>query len=144
MWDDDDEMEEFSKNQGNSDKHPILLKIRDISALTLAIVGSLDEARKELYGNLMKEDAHILHAKFLGAEATDDYILKMDNAVLMKIHARQLHTMTYQLALESTHAEEHLQLLRNAVSDFKKLFVSWVKSFDSEQKYSDGWGLFDD
>ncbi len=108
MWDDedDDDLDEFSKNQRNTNKHPILLKIRDISALTLAIVGSLDEARKELYGNLMIEDAQVLQTKFVEAETTDDYIVKMENAVMMKIHARQLHTMTYQLAMESTHAEE--------------------------------------
>jgi hypothetical protein len=146
MWDDEDndDWEEFRKNQNNTNNHPLLVKSRDIAELTLAIVGSLDEARKELYGHLMIEDALLLQAKFVGAEATEDYIQKMENAVIMKVHARQLHAMTYQLAMESTHAEEHLQLLRHAIGDFKKLFLSWVKAFNPHQKSVDGWGLFED
>lgn len=146
MWDDEDkdDLDQFGKNPDNASNHPILLKSKDISALTIAIVGSLDEARKELYGHLMLEDAHVLQSRFLGAQATDDYIQKMENAVMMKIHARQLYDMTYQLALESTHAEEHLQLLRHSISGFKKLFVTWVRDFDPKQKIPDGWGLFED
>lgn len=60
----------------------------------------------------------------------------------MKIHARSLDGMTYQLALEGTHAEEHLQLLRDAVIEFKDLFKDWVKGFDSRDRHNDGWGLF--
>jgi hypothetical protein len=147
MWDDEDndDWEEGDReNNHHAHQHPLMLKSKDIGKLTYAIVGSLDEARKELYGHLMVESANVLQVKFFGAEGTDDYILKMENAVMMKIHARQLHAMTYQLAVESTHAEEHLQLLRNALADFKKLFSLWVTSFDPHQKSPDGWGIFED
>jgi hypothetical protein len=50
--------------------------------------------------------------------------------------------MTYQLAMEETHAEEHLQLLREAINEFRILFVEWVKGFESADKHDDGWGLF--
>ncbi|WP_332914495.1 hypothetical protein [Algoriphagus boritolerans] len=105
-------------------------------------MGSLDEARKELYGGMMMEDAMIMSAKFAGAEGVNDYIHKMENATIMKVHARHLNSMTYQLAMEETHAEEHLNLLREAIEEFKILFVAWVKGFDSQDRYDDGWGLF--
>ena len=142
-WDESDE-EEFRKENERIDQHPLMKKGMDIFELTRALVGSLDEARMELYGGLMLESAGVLPAKFAGAEGVNDYILKMENAVFMKIHARSLHSMTYQLALEGTHAEEHLQLLRDAIGEYKSMFVDWVKSFDPNEKTNDGWGIFED
>ncbi|MFN3998764.1 hypothetical protein [Algoriphagus sp.] len=150
MWDDFEENEEEDDESEFDPKaqrdqiysHPLMKKAKEIVSLTHALVGSLDEARKELYGGMMMEDAMIMSAKFAGAEGVNDYILKMENATIMKVHARHLHSMTYQLAMEETHAEEHLNLLREAIEEFKVLFVAWVKSFDPADKYDDGWGLF--
>lgn len=149
MWDNFDENEwdegedaEFHGKKYNS--HPLMLKCVDIVKLTRAIVGSLDEARNQLYGSLMMESARLISNKFIETETEDNYIYKMENAVVMKIQARSLHEMTFQLAFESTHAEEHLQLLRDAIGDFKKLFVEWVKLFDKKKRLPDGWGLFED
>jgi hypothetical protein len=150
MW------EDFEENDENDDEpefdpkslrdqiyaHPLMKKANEIVALTHALVGSLDEARKELYGGMMMEDAMVMSAKFAGAEGVNDYILKMENATIMKVHARHLNSMTYQLAVEETHAEEHLNLLREAIQEFKALFVEWVKGFESADKHDDGWGLF--
>jgi hypothetical protein len=142
-WDEGDE-ESLENQQDRIYKHPLMRKAKDIVALTHALVGSLDEARKELYGGLMMEDAMVMSAKFAGAEALEDYVAKMENATIMKVHAKSLRAMTYQLAVESTHAEEHLQLLRDAIEDYRKLFIKWVRGFDSSEKYDDGWGIFTD
>lgn len=150
MWDDFDNNEENEDDPEFDPKaqrdqiygHPLMKKAKEIVSLTHALVGSLDEARKELYGGMMMEDAMVMSAKFAGAEGVNDYILKMENATIMKVHARNLNSMTYQLAMEETHAEEHLNLLREAIEEFKSLFVVWVKGFDPSQKYDDGWGLF--
>jgi hypothetical protein len=150
MWDDFDENEEWD-DEGEFDpkaqwdqihSHPLMKKANEIDRLTQALVGSLDEARKELYGGIMMEDALMLQTKFSGAEAVKDYIVKMENATIMKVHARNLNSMTYQLGMEETHAEEHLNLLREAIAEYKALFVEWVKGFDQADRYDDGWGLF--
>lgn len=149
MWDDfdindfnEDDEEVFRDKRDKLKNHPLRIKSVEIFKLTHALVGSLDEARRELYGTLMLESAGILGAKFSAANTVSDYVLKMENAVIMKIHARSLDGMTYQLALEGTHAEEHLQLLRDAVIEFKDFFKDWVKGFDSRDRHNDGWGLF--
>lgn len=149
MWDDFEENEEDDESEfdpkANRDQiysHPLMKKANEIVSLTHALVGSLDEARKELYGGMMMEDATVISAKFAGAEGVNDYILKMENATIMKVHARHLNSMTYQLAMEETHAEEHLNLLREAIEEFKVLFVSWVNNFDPKDRMDDGWGLF--
>lgn len=153
MWDEDDDDEagwdednEFdaSKEHGKIYKHPLMIKAKDIFRLTRALVGSLDEARRELYGNIMMEDAMVMSAKFAGAEGISDYVLKMEKAVIMKVHAKSLNTMTYQLEMEQTHAEEHLELLREAIKEYRLLFVEWTKGFDPNEKYDDGWGIFTD
>ncbi|GGF48652.1 hypothetical protein [Echinicola rosea] len=141
QWDDGDE-EDFRKEQDRINKHPLMQKANDILHLTEALVGVLDESAKEMYGTFMLEDATVICGKFGGAEGVDDYILKMENAVFMKVHARHLNSMTYSVAMVDNHAEEHLQLLRDAINDFKSLFVDWVKGFDPSCKYDDGWGLF--
>ena len=150
MWDDFDDNEDWEEESEFDPKsqrdqiysHPLMKKANEILSLTHALVGSLDEARKELYGGMMMEDALMLSTKFAGAEGVNDYILKMENATFMKVHARNLHAMTFQLALEETHAEEHLNLLREALAEFKKLFVEWVTAFDPKNRLDDGWGLF--
>ncbi|AGA77168.1 hypothetical protein [Echinicola vietnamensis] len=141
QWDDGDE-EDFRKEQDRINKHPLMQKANDIMLLTETLVGVLDEGAKEMYGTFMLEDATVICGKFGGAEGVDDYILKMENAVFMKVHARHLNSMTYSVAMVDNHAEEHLQLLRDAINDFKALFVDWVKGFDPSCKYDDGWGLF--
>ncbi len=143
MWDDfDDDMAEFQRRKDDLNVHPLRTKSLEIFDLTHALVGSLDEARKELYGSLMLESAGILPSKFSATEGMDDYIIKMENAVMMKVHARSLHSLSYQLALEGTHAEEHLQLLRDAIQEFKILFKAWIQGFDKSGREDDGWGLF--
>ncbi|MCH7397692.1 hypothetical protein MM236_06815 [Belliella sp. DSM 107340] len=151
MWDDfdnddfdEDDEAEFQRERDEKKKHPLAVKSKDILELTFALVGSLDEARSELYGSLMIESASILGAKFSGAHAVDSYVIKMENAVIMKVHARSLGGLTYQLSMEETHAEEHLQLLRDALDEFKALFKEWIKTFESAERYDDGWGLFCD
>lgn len=150
MWDDFDNHEEWDEENEFDPKaqrdqiysHPLMKKAIEIVSLTHALVGSLDEARKELYGGMMMEDATVMSAKFAGAEGVNDFILKMENATIIKVHARHLFSMTYQLAMEETHAEEHLNLLREAIQEFKALFVEWVTGFNSADKQDDGWGLF--
>lgn len=145
-WDDFEDNWEDEENQGdeNSDSShpPILNKANAIVRLTFALVGSLDEARRALYGNLMLSDAKVIPFLFQEAEANTDFLFKMEHAVLIKVHARKLYSMTYQLAGEGTHAEEHLQLLRDAIKELKPLFVDWLNGFDPSQKKDDGWGLF--
>lgn len=153
MWDDFDEEEEdweddeeFNphREQDRIYKHPLMKKAKDILGLTRALVGSLDEPRKELYGHSMLNDAKQLQIKFSSAESGTQYSLKMESAVLIKVHAKSLFTITYELEVQETHAREHLALLRQAIEDFRKLFLKWIEEMDRDQNFDDGWGIFID
>jgi hypothetical protein len=140
-WDEEDESS-FRKEHEKIFNHPLMKKAKDILALTRALVGSLDEARRELYGSIMLQDAMLISSKFAAAESTNDYVSKMEKGVFIKVHAKNLNGMTYQLALEETHAEEHLELLRAAIEEYRVLFQNWLSQLDSTEKTDDGWGIF--
>jgi hypothetical protein len=44
--------------------------------------------------------------------------------------------------MEETHAEEHLELLRAAIEEYRILFIEWVSALDPDEKMDDGWGIF--
>ncbi len=142
-WEEEDESS-FKNEHEKIYRHPLMLKAKDILALTRALVGSLDEARRELYGSLMLQDSMLISAKFAAAESSSDYVSKMEKAVFIKVHAKNLKAITYQLAVEETHAEEHLELLRTAIEEYRILFKEWLKNLDPSDKLDDGWGMFMD
>lgn len=122
---------------------PIYRKASEILSLTQAIVGSYDpEEDQMMSSHFLMEDALTLCAKIASAEGVDYYFLKMENAVLIKLAARNLRTGLNNLSMQNLSSKEHLDLLRAEIDAFKELFVEWVEGFDPSVNESDGWGLF--
>lgn len=149
MWDRFDDEDEWGEDEGdaqnpNHSTRPIKKKANDIVRLTYALVGNLDEAHVKLYGEAMIRDAKWIRERFDQAELEDNYILKMENAVLLKVHARALCEMSTQLTGQGSFAKEHEKLLHDAILELKRMFVDWVQTFSTDQRTDDGWGLFMD
>lgn len=146
MWDDDDELDfDPEEERRRLEATPIFQKAEEIRDLTQRIVETMDknDPESEIQSSLMLEDSMIIPAKIAGAEAVDDYILKMENAVIIKIHARSLLTRTASLKYLELVAPAYLQLLRDEIEAFRLLFRKWVASFEiNTTKEGDGWGLF--
>lgn len=151
MWNDDDPEEDNDEdNDFDPEKErkrvealPIFQKAEEIRELTRRIIDSIDNDEvKMIHSNVMLEDSVIIPAKIVGAEAVDDFILKMENATLIKIHARSLQVQTASLLFEEILPEEYLHLLRKEIEAFRLLFLAWVKGFHTAHKEGDGWGLF--
>ena len=92
----------------------------------------------------MMEDVMIINAKLRGAEGGDLYSIRMENAVIIKVHAMSLLTATSGLKMMGLSNNKYLQLLRDEIEEFRKLFVEWVNTFDKTNDIPDGWGLFFD
>ncbi|MNE77638.1 hypothetical protein D3C80_1739670 [compost metagenome] len=88
------------------------------------------------------ENAFLLGAKISGAEGGDLYTLRMENAVIIKIHARELLTQTTLCRMEELAEDKYLQLLRDEINSFRLLFIEWVNNFDKSNDVPDDWGLF--
>jgi hypothetical protein len=98
----------------------------------------------EHYKGIMMEDVMIINAKLKGAEGGDLYSIRMENAVIIKVHAMSLLTATSGLKMMGLSNNKYLQLLRDEIEEFRKLFVEWVNTFDKTNDIPDGWGLFFD
>lgn len=147
MWEDNEEDNEYDPEEERRrlEAKPVFQKAEEILELTQRIVDTLDKSspHAEVHASVMLEDAMTIPAKIAGAEAMDDYILKMENAVIIKVHARSLLTQTSSLKFLELVDPEYLQLLRDEIEAFRLLFRKWVASFEIDTtKEGDGWGLF--
>jgi hypothetical protein len=145
MWEDEDGGGLGPEEEGKDiEALPIYRKALEILDLTEQIVDTFaDENMAKRHRESMLEDAMILPAKIAGAEAMDYYIHKMENATVIKIHARSLLTQTASIRYLGLVNEQYVQLLRDEIEAFRLLFKEWVKTFDiNTTKESDGWGLF--
>jgi hypothetical protein len=147
MWEDDDDDDDGfdpEEERRKLEALPIYKKALEILDLTQQIVDTFnDEDTAKIHRQIMLEDAMIIPAKIAGAEAMDDYILKMENATVIKIHARSLLTQTSSAKYLYLQDERYLKLLRDEIEAFRLLFKKWIKTFDTDTtKEGDGWGLF--
>lgn len=148
MWEDDDENDfDPEEERRKLESLPVFHKAEEILELTQRIIDTLDKSspHAEVHASVMLEDAMVIPAKIAGAESMDDYILKMENAVIIKVHARSLLTQTSSLKYLELVDPAYLQLLRDEIEAFRLLFRKWIASFETNStKEGDGWGLFVD
>lgn len=151
--DDDDD---FDPNEFNSeddgpqetrrkriDDLPLMKKAWEVYRLTKTIVETMRETDSPMaqpVGEQLLADAMTLIPKIAGAEGSELYTLKMENAVVIKIHARSLLTTTHWLSMEKLTPPEYIQLLRDVLDEFRLLFIGWVAGFDRTDDVPDEWG----
>lgn len=164
MWEDDDDDEfglgDFDPNDEETKREmeaehervenlPITKKAEDLYELVNALVEGIDKSdiEEEIpaemldhYKSMMLEDVMIINAKIRGAEGGDLYTPRMENAVVIKLHARSLLTHTTGLKMLGYPNHEYLQLLRDEIDEFRKLFIEWINNFDKSNDIPDEWG----
>lgn len=122
---------------------PILRKAREVLEVTQAIVATINQEEDVLMMHeQMVANAMILAPKVVGAEGADLYTLRMENAVLIRIHARDLLAQTDYCEAEQLTDAAYLDLLRDEIDSFRQLFVEWINGFDKKNDALDEWGLF--
>jgi hypothetical protein len=122
---------------------PIFLKAEEIMEITEAIVATIDhDADLLMMHEQMLCNAIMLPTKIMGAEGGDLYSIRMENAVLIRIYARDLQTQVSFCEDEQLCEPDYLDLLREELENFRILFVNWVGSFDRDNDVPDEWGLF--
>ena len=149
MWEDDDDEPDFDPEEERRklESKPVFQKAEEIRELTQRLIDTMDknDPESEIQSSLMLEDSIIIPAKIAAAEAIDDYIRKMENAVIIKIHARSLLNRTTSLKYFELVDPAYLKLLCDEIEAFRLLFVKWIASFRiGTVREDDGWGLFVD
>ena len=154
MFDDDDDFEE----RHNLRNTPLYKKAEEIMELAMAIVEAAPDAAKadpedpenvEYETELLegtKRDmidlARTIVVKLSGAQSMNMYDLQMEYACLVRRACRELVTCLRGLEIAGHLEEDHFNLLRKAVEEFRPLFAEWVATFKDSDYFWDDWGLF--
>ena len=129
-------------------------KAKDINDLVEHLVKAVENTDLEFENEIesemiqhnldyLRKNSMIIPAKIARVANEDTiYDLKMENAAIIRKSARELVTDARSLEMLGYKDEEYLDLLRNAVEEFRVLFAEWVKTFDSWNYNIDRWGLF--
>ena len=142
-WDNADIRREMREHHDRVHNMPLMKKADEILHLTEAIIATINEADDVLLiREQMMSNALMLIPKIAGAEGGNLYTLRMENAVIIKIHARELLAQTALVKAEKLANPTDLQILRNTIEEFRVLFVEWVQGFDKSNDIPDEWGLF--
>ena len=123
----------------------LMQKAMELVQLTLALEKLIPDNNEYLQSTsrFMLENAFLIPAKIAGAEGVDLYDLKMENAAIIRKAARELSVQAGSLRFEKNiNANDYILLVRNAIDDFRLLFIEWVKTFDIDNYIPDAWGLF--
>ncbi|UII23969.1 hypothetical protein [Fulvivirga ligni] len=138
MFDDDDD------HGINPEELTIYQKGREIYNLTEQITDLIPEENLMLasYREYMLEDAAQLTVKVAGAEAADLYDLRMENAALIRKAARDLQAHCSALENLGFAQTAYLNLIRDAIEEYRLLFIQWIRDFDQWNYIKDQWGLF--
>ena len=94
--------------------------------------------------HLIMQNAYLVPAKIQGAMVMEYYSLMMENAVIIKVNICQLREQLW--ACKEFHGieQQYIDVVRNEIEAFRKVFISWVTAFDRENDLPDEWHLFND
>ncbi|WP_257667403.1 hypothetical protein [Parapedobacter tibetensis] len=95
----------------------------------------------DLTTELIMENALMIPPKIIGAEGGDLYILRMENAAIIRLHGRQLREQVDFAEARGMGKTEYTKLLKIELEKFRHLFVNWVDAFEKDE-VEDDWGLF--
>jgi hypothetical protein len=122
---------------------PIFQRAYEIVKITKALVESIDDAKDKLnLKSQMLSNALMIPEKVASAEVVDLYSIKMENAVIIKIAARDLIAQSSLCKQMQLNHPEHLKLLRDEIENFRLVYREWISGFDPSDDIDDGWYNF--
>jgi len=83
----------------------------------------------------------IVAPKIMGAVGCDLYILKMENATIIRTNCRQMMEQVGFAVLMDMADETHKKVIEESLNEFQNFFREWVATFKKDE-YEDEWGLF--
>ena len=147
--DEDEDGEEWKKKEGRQATKALYLKWRDTFELIYAFADDLAPdpvdgspgTHEQLVKSLIIENSLIIGAKLRGAMAVDLYILKMENAAIIRTNALQLMEQVRFAVLSNFAEEDYNNVIQDSMDEFRMLFKDWVATFRKDD-IEDDWGLF--
>lgn len=145
----DNSWEEIEKQMNAYLDFPIYKKAEHINELAAAIADTLPEEAEAIFHlpEDIRHDAAMLEVKISEIHNGETYFSRMENAVMLKMHAGNLLKHLWLCDLEGFCDKDYIQTLTKEIDKFRILFKDWVKSFKAdkyeyESEETDDWGLF--
>ncbi len=125
-------------------KHPLLLQAKEILKIVDALLETCeDETQSDIYGSTLRESAMIIIAKLTSGLASDNYLLCMQNAAIIREHGEYLRLSNHMLNSSDGFDKNYVAMFRNEMEKFRLLFKEWAKEIQNmENDFEDEWGLF--
>jgi hypothetical protein len=144
----DEENEEFEKERREERKklknHPLLKQAQEILSIVDALLDTYkDEEILKMYGGTLRESAMIIIAKLNSALVSDNYLVCMQNAALIRDHGEYLRLLNHMFNSSDVFDKKYVEMFRQEMENFRNLFKDWAKEIRKmENDFEDEWGLF--
>lgn len=86
-------------------------------------------------------DAYNAGIKIQSSEAGDLFVLRMENAAIIRQNAQFVASGLLTLGLQGLVDEAYVEAIRAEILQFRSLFRDWLQTFRRDE-YADEWGLF--
>lgn len=149
-WKDDrDESESWKTNQTTEACKALYEKWNEILMMLTGALGTMkeiSEAGEDASFTADQKamtlgDAYEVGAKIHSSEAGSMYILRMENASIIRKNAQFIKSSILGLIVQGELDEEHGETIRDEIDVFRELFKKWVNTFEKDE-FIDDWGLF--
>lgn len=144
---DDEEGEEWKPNPTREACKALYQKWKEIM---LMLKGALDTTQSEEAENIsytddlkymVLGDAYEVGVKIRSSEVGSMYVLRMENAAIIRKNAQHVASSLLTLGAEDETEEQYVDLIRAEIDQFRELFKVWIGTFEKDE-YTDDWGLF--
>jgi len=90
---------------------------------------------------MILSDAFEVGAKIRSSEAGGIYILRMENAAIIRKNAQYIKSAILSMSMQEEVEESYCTVIRAEIDKFRELFKAWIATFVKDE-YEDEWGLF--
>ena len=102
-----------------------------------------DNDKADITKELMLHNAMTTPKKVKAAIEVDEiYSMVMEQAVLIKINMVELRIDLWACVALHGVDLKYVEVLKNEIEEFRKIFVKWVANFEKESDFPDEWHLF--
>ncbi len=144
-----DEGEGWKTNTATQAYKALYEKWNEIVEMLTAALGTMkdiSEAKEEdsfiaEQKAMLLGDAYEAGAKIRSSEAGNMYVLRMENAGVIRKNAQFVKSSVLNLMMEGEVDEEHGEIMRNEIEALQQMFITWINTFEKD-KYTDDWGLY--
>ncbi len=102
---------------------------------------AIDEEYLQHLKEMMLGDGMIIPAKIVGAEGGDMYVLRMENAAIIRKAADDIYKQCSSFRMMGISTDAELDAVRAEIDIFRQYFKEWVAGFERDD-WEDEWGLF--